>query len=304
MRVLTLLIAAACFSCLTPPPDGEKKEIDVYILAGQSNMEGTGELSELPEEWLQPIPGVTFMGNQNRRFETLRPGVTHTSYRKGHFGPELGFAKGLRLLSPSRPVWIIKYEFGGHGLHAGWDSGKWKGPDPGPGRSSFYPGKSAGDPHQGARYREWMELVSDGLRELRSAGLVPVIRGVAWVQGERDASRSLSASTYGSNLKHLRERLIQDLKCAEDLPWVYAQVLPWPVPPASLEHAGEIRARMAEVDARSGDPEAHPCMWMVRTEGMGMRPDHVHFNTQGQQHLGISLATSLIQLRNRLLWKD
>lgn len=128
----------------------ERTPVTVYLLGGQSNMQGLGKLAELPPAELAESPGVFFWNG--KAFEPMQPGKTKLSTRAAEFGPEVGFVRGLRAAGVRGDVYLIKHHLSGQPLDAGWNNARWQGPDPGPKRATFYPGKEATDPNIGLHY--------------------------------------------------------------------------------------------------------------------------------------------------------
>lgn len=270
---------------------------NVYILGGQSNMQGIGKLKNTPKEWMKPCKGINFWNGLS--FELLDPTKTKVSNRQGEFGPEIGFARKLCELKKNNQIYLIKHYVSGRGIHAGWNNSKWMGEAPGKNRQTFYPGVNLADPNIGLHYATWVKQVNTALKTIRSAGKTPVIRGVLWMQGEADSKHKISATTYATNLRELRRRLGEDIGTS-DLPWVFGQVLPHEKALPRFTHRLEIRAQMAALDARSGKEEATPKMWMLPTENMPLKQDTVHYNAQGQMRLGTAFAETMIELQKSL----
>ena len=105
----------------------------LYVLAGQSNMEGYGTVAELPDSLLGIREAVwIFHGTRQAdgekprglgQWSPLLPGhgagysATVDSLRYGtYFGPELGFAARLREWRPKTPIALIKYAKDGTGI--------------------------------------------------------------------------------------------------------------------------------------------------------------------------------------------
>jgi hypothetical protein len=155
------------------------REVDVWLLGGQSNMQGIAKLAELPPDLPETIPH-TFFWNGNS-FEPLLLGQTQTSTRAGEFGPEVGFA--LDMATPEQPVYLVKYHASGMPLHHGWDGSQWVGDPPLAGRRNFYPGEEPDDPCQGTLYREMVAQFRAALRSFQAEGREPRVRGFLWMQG-------------------------------------------------------------------------------------------------------------------------
>jgi hypothetical protein len=267
------------------------REVDLYLLGGQSNMQGIGKFINVDDGLLREFPDIRFF--TGKQFEPLLPGQTRTSTRAGEFGPEIGFA--LEMGAVDRPVYLVKDHHSGMGLHHGFDGGKWVGGEPAPSRRNFYPGTDAHDENQGVLYRLMLSRYRAAIAQLEKEGHEVVIRGWVWMQGEQDAKQAASARSYAANLKHLRKRLAEDLGLSKpsDLPLVFGQVLPHEPAADRFTHRETIRAVMAQADGRSGSEKALPRSAMVPTDGLGLLPDTVHFNAAGQLALGRRFAKVL-----------
>lgn len=266
---------------------------DVWLFGGQSNMQGIAQLADLPPGVPKSIPNAWFWNEV--QFERMVLGQTKLSGRAGEFGPEVGFA--LHMAQSENPNYLIKYYASGMPLHHGWNGDVWLGGAPHPGRRNFYPGEKPGDPNTGTLYLEMRDRFQAAVRQLEREGYRPVIRGFLWMQGEQDAKREESATTYAANLKRLQERLAADLNTLSPLPLVFGQALPYEPAAARFTHRQELRAQMAAADGNSRQPEAIRYARMVATDGFGLLPDTVHFNADGQLRLGIGMAEAMKALQ-------
>ncbi|MGC4016966.1 MAG: sialate O-acetylesterase [Luteolibacter sp.] len=262
-------------------------EVDVYLLAGQSNMQGIARLADLPARDLSPVQGVMFWNG--KEFEPLTPGKTRSSANEGEFGPELAFAHAIP--SPKRPVFLIKYSASGMPLDPGWNSGVWLGGRK-PGRVNFFPGNDRADPNHGRLYAEMIARFGEGLAFLSQQGHTPVVRGLLWMQGEQDAKHEESANHYPANLKLLRHRISEDLHVA-DLPMAFGQVLPYAPTLPRFVARDLIRRQMTACDMSSGSPLAIPHCRMVPTDTFPVGTDTVHYVAKGQWLLGMALGKAL-----------
>jgi len=283
-------VAIVLVSTLSLPLSALGSEVDVYLLGGQSNMEGCGRVSNLKEDIPDPIPNAFFF--RGGSFRPLRLG--ETSNRPDKFGLEISFA--VEMGAEGKPVYIIKYAASGQPLHYGWSGSKWRGGGPAPG-SHFYPGVESDDENRGKHYKGMLRRFLTGLEALKKEGHTPVVRAFLWVQGEQDAKREESALLYAENLKHLRARLAADLgmATAEDLPMVFAQVLPLPIERFAAREI--IRREMASADQDSGSPARIENCRMISTEGFSMRSDKVHFDANGQIRLGRAFAQVVKEMK-------
>lgn len=284
-RILTSLVVLVCV--LSSP--GRGADVDVFLFGGQSNMQGSGKVADLPAD-VPREPPRTFFWN-GRDFEPLVVGTTLTAKRPGEFGPEIGFA--VAWPDDGRPRYLVKYASGGVPLHHGVDAADWVGDEPGPGRRNFNPGDRADDPNQGTFYRAMIDRFRDAIAALRRRGDTPRVRGLLWMQGEADAKHERAALAYAASLRRLRDRLAEDLG-VDTLPIVFGQVLPHEPAKPAFTHRREIRAAMAAADERSGRPEAIPHARMVSSDGFTLLPDVVHHDAAGLMRLGRALAAALV----------
>lgn len=277
-------------------------EVDVYLLGGQSNMQGIGKLKNLPKEYHKAVKDTyIYFGN---KLEPLVIGETQTSHRKGEMGPEVGFALNIK---SDHPVYLLKYAASGMPLNPGWNGKNWEGGEPAPKRTNFYPGLNPEDPNKGLLYEAMLKQFQKGLDAIKAEGHTPVIKGFAWMQGEADSKHEVSANSYASNLKLLRDRLAEDVH-VDRLPMVYGQVLPHEPALPRFTHRKEIRSQMAIADMGSGKPEAIHLAKMISTDGFPLLKDTVHYNALGQLKLGTEMAKAMniLQMSGKQtnLWPD
>lgn len=264
-------------------------EVDVYLLGGQSNMQGIGKLANLPETIPKQIPN-TFIYD-GRTFLPMILGKTKTSTRAGEFGPELGLA--LEVLSDERAVYLIKYSASGMPLHHGWNGNKWVGGQPKGSQRNFYPGLTSTDENQGQLYRQMVAKFRAGLDLLQRDGHVPIVRGFVWMQGEQDSKKEESATQYATSLKRLCQRLADDMEMKQLPAVAYGQVLPHEPALPRFTHRREIRKQMEQADADSRHANRIANAKMVSTDGFGLLPDTVHYDAAGQLRLGRELGQAL-----------
>ena len=222
------------------------KRVVVFILAGQSNMEGKAKVSLLETQLAQPAMQPLFAhfrpnGKWAERDDVWikfweRKGPLTVGYGSpGCIGPELqfGWTVGERL---DEPVLLIKTAWGGRSL---WQD--------------FRP-PSAGLPPEatlqtllaearkkksettmdeikqpfGASYRAMLEEVTHTTANLSSvfpalAGAQPDLAGFIWFQGWNDMINPDYTAEYASNLVHFIRDVRRDLH-APGLPFVVAQM--------------------------------------------------------------------------------
>lgn len=195
----------------------------LFLLAGQSNMEGMGRVHDLPPDLLQHQDDVLIYHPNRRKdhelpdrsgsWQTLAPGHGegyHETARlflrrrygpmkphlSGRFGLELSFSRHLRRHNPDWKIALFKYAKGGSAIHSGIpkDWGTWD--------SDSQTRKSTNQwTHFKHHYQQALRNWS-GEETLKPAAIL-------WLQGESDASFSREiANAYSANLK----RLIQNMR--------------------------------------------------------------------------------------------
>jgi len=206
----------------------------LFLLAGQSNMEGMGFNRELPLEIRgRQKGGFIYSPNRVKDHQNpdeygvwapLEPGHGYgvRQERRGvilsdRFGPELSFGNTLQRRFPMQPIALFKYAKGGSSLHPATpdDWGHWDVETAERGGENQW---SHFCHHYRLAVRRWeraSELASYEQRKDRelSAGR-PAYADMSagplepsafiWIQGESDAAYSREiASTYGERLQHL-----------------------------------------------------------------------------------------------------
>ncbi len=284
-----------------------KGEIHIYLLGGQSNMQGVGRKSKLaaslldiPEVMLYHSDDVFSTGGANT-WMTLRP----AGFNSASFGPEIGFGDALRKLCPNKNIAFIKHAFGGSSLEIDWK-----------------PGANAADTaNWGPKYTKFVSTVNGGINALIAEGYTPVIHGMCWQQGEQDAKDGVSApesntsaDDYGANLSHLIDRVREQFSAYAapgGIRFVLGQVLPYAPAGGDVvtRFTGRDLVRQAELnlDENSGNALAKSNTATVPTnstdhpsheqESDGYRDtDEVHLNATAQLALGRSMAYKMFNL--------
>ncbi|QHI70379.1 sialate O-acetylesterase [Tichowtungia aerotolerans] len=140
--------------------------LDVYLCAGQSNMQGArSEKSLLPTE-LQVVQENVFVfdGTVWRRLEPSERG----------FGPEISFAYEMQKRL-NKPIGIIKFSKGGTSLAVDWN------------------------PEDSSSLYAQLKTRVDAARKSQ-----PIcVKEMIWMQGERDSRDAAMAAAYKQNLENL-----------------------------------------------------------------------------------------------------
>jgi len=274
-RLIRLLSLSVLLPAALAQADGV--DIDVFLLGGQSNAGGRGVISELPDSSVLYNTGIMLYhsasmnsGQPARQWTTLRP----ASNSAGNFGPEIGFGNRMAEFYPGRKIAIIKHAVGGTDLGADWN-----------------PGTNSSDmDHFGPQFMTFVETVDSGIESLIAQGYTPVIRGMHWQQGERDARNSSYGPAYDRNLSHFIRRVRAQFN-TPSMPFVFGQVLP--VALTGYDYRDQVRQGQFNVDEDSGQVFATDGARLVMADDLPMNSDNLHISAAGQLGLGIRFADAL-----------
>lgn len=178
-----------CFAILTvfgPPAYG--RPIDLYVLAGQSNMFGQGLWSQVPLAD-RDIPNGTLYYRPERDggYGAIRP-------IGGKFGPEVTFAQTI-----DKPIAVVKHAVGSTRLAVEWH------------------------PETGYLLPELFTAVDEAIATWTLQGYEPRLKGFLWMQGEHDAKSSWAAAQYADNFTRFIGR-VRDHFDAPQLPFVFGRI--------------------------------------------------------------------------------
>jgi hypothetical protein len=230
--MLRFILAASvlCLSSMSILAEDEGDTVKVFILAGQSNMQGHGKVAAEPSandgkgslEWLvrntdtasrfkhlidedgQWIARKDVQIWYLDRFGDLGPGF---GFREGYIGPELGFGQVVGD-AIEEPVLLIKLAWGGKSL-----------------AQDFRPPSSGGE--VGPYYQQILQLTRQALVDAKSlfpqyADRQLELAGFGWHQGWNDRVNQEFNDQYEQNLAHFIRDIRKDLG-APLLPFVIAE---------------------------------------------------------------------------------
>jgi len=263
-------------------------EVQVYLIAGQSNADGRAPGSGLPTTPVNlqaPQADVPCFYRTSRSatpvYETLRPGASGTV---GAFGPEITLGRSLAdwvaANQPANKVAFIKYAVGGTSLSADWKAGG--------------TGTNTGD---GVQYKTFQTVVTAGLAALDAdsslSGYTKRIAGIIWVQGEKDSLTAVESQAYEANLT----AFIADVRLTygANLPFFFSRLSDnqTAYPSGTGEGpAGFIAVRAAQTAVASS--VAGAVMINADPAGFSVGGDNIHFDAAGQQALGNAFADAVI----------
>jgi hypothetical protein len=233
--------------------------IQVYVLAGQSNMDGSSPVSGLPPSLRVPQEDVRLYWSEVGELTALMP-AAHRGAR--YTGPEVTF--GRTLADAGREVVIVKHAVSGTTLAEYWA----------PGGRDRTPGEG------------WLaltEAMANVGRELDDAGEPWRWAGLAWMQGEADASYEAMASDYADNLTGFVEALREETDTPE-LPVAIGLIAPdvW-------TYGDTVRAAQRQV--ASSDRHAT----LVETADLPLLSyDRAHYDGPSMRVLGERFARSFL----------
>jgi len=213
------LIIICFFLGLTNINSQENKKTKVFLLAGQSNMDGRAKasgLSEIDKKRLKAAQNnVTLYYNfsEGKPLDTAKA-EKHTGKKFGAdylFGPELFFGIKMSEKYPDHNIVLIKRSKGGMSLYGAWN------PD-----WSIEKATLMNEQKQPKLYSEFIQYSKKVLENLSNYEIC----GMLWVQGETDSSKRFGtkpANTYESNLKKLISCVRKDIN-QPNLPFLLFQV--------------------------------------------------------------------------------
>lgn len=301
-RIICVFSLCCVAACSGPAPDIREggKTYHVYVLAGQSNMEGYAPVTELPENLTEVRPDVPiFMGNMPYDHDPsgglglwapLSPGFGKEfrsngkeNRLSGFFGPELTFAREMKRLNPELNIALIKYTRSGSSIAVGAShGGNWH-PD--------YRGKNGLNQYdfavqtiENALAHE--DIDGDGLRDR----LIPA--GLLWMQGEGDALAPGPAEAYYLNLDNLIHHLRHSLQ-APTLPLVIGRITD-----SKMNAGGPMMPHIDRVhEAQSAFVSRDTCAaYLTETEDYAHAADGWHYTADGYLRLGRAFAKHMTAL--------
>lgn len=266
--------------------------VKVVLLAGQSNMAGVGDYDKLtPNDYVRIAAAskrvkLSFNGGEAEPLSYKKAGEsTIKKYQlTKSFGPELFIGVGLAEKFPNNEILLIKTAQGGTSLYGAWNA-QWS--------------KEKADLLETKAFKKTLKLydlhlnnIKHNLAKLTASGKKYELLGFAWMQGENDAAKEISARSYQANLEKLIASYRHTLKQPK-MPFIIGQINSnygdFPLGPEMVRAA---QKNVAETDEYAE---------YIATSMAGTWLDYpkhfdVHYNTDGQRRLGQQFAKKLIGL--------
>ncbi|WP_439624336.1 sialate O-acetylesterase [Gemmata sp.] len=265
-----VLLAALCGAATAPV---RADDVQVFLVAGQSNCDGRGPASGLTgplAKWAKPQDDVSITYSCSKLrgpvltsggFKPLQPGWSvapgknrPTELPSGTFGPEVSFGRSMADRMKDKKVALIKYTEGGTSLAKDWN------------------------PEVKDRlYAAFLDFTRRSLKELKDKGHTVTVRGVIWHQGESDAG--LTAEEYEKQLTSFIARVRTDLELP-DLPFGIGEVY----------DDGKRDAVRAAQKATAGKVKL---AYFVPADGLKTFDKGTHFDAASQIELGERFAAGM-----------
>ncbi len=259
-HLLLLLLALGLASAspdIPPIKSYPKDQVHLFLLAGQSNMAGRGELN--PES--DPIHPRIFALSEDG---TWVPAQHPIHYDKPIAGVGLAKSFALRLVEedPDLVIGLIPTACGGSPISS-WEPGGY---------------------HKGTQSHPYDDAMARTARARKDGTL----KAILWHQGEADSKPGL-ASKYQDRLQQLILRFRQELDLAE-LPFIMGQLGQFPENPwDEFKH----RVNAAHITLA----EKMEAVAFVPSDQLTSKPDNIHFNTESLREFGRRYAQAYLKVK-------
>ena len=267
----TILLLGAL---LLAPLSWADAKAKVFILSGQSNMSGGGDVvtdvaidatvGEKVRIWdATDVWGKR--GNPGKWASLNEIQTLKKEARANKIGPEFGFAKAMAELYPADEIHLIKVSKGGTGID--W----WL-------------------PNANGKENGHSALLANLKNALQKIGGEYEIMGMLWMQGESDAKTQADAEAYQKKLEQLIVLMRKETGKPE-LPVVIGRISSRVLesPKFQMPHAKVVQS--AQEAVAKNVKNAH----VIDTDDLSQRDDLVHFDQEGQMGLGKRFGEAMIK---------
>jgi hypothetical protein len=267
------------------------KEVQIVLLAGQSNMAGAGNYDELNEDIKQRIKKISnrvslsFNGKPAKPLSYYDNTPSEKYNFKKRFGPELLLGLTLAEANPNQEYLLIKRSQGGTSLYGAW-SPNWTV------EKAIY--AENGDLKQKLKlYDLHITDIKNNIEVLKSKNKNYNIIGLAWMQGENDARKDDIADSYEFNLKNLIMSYRAQFS-KEKMLIVIGQINSRY---GVKDGAKRVRQAMENVSSLDNNINLIKTSTETSWSDFPKHSDNVHYNHEGLKRLGIAFAKALINLQ-------
>jgi hypothetical protein len=241
---------------ITKLPQGTR-QLDLFLLMGQSNMKGRGVMPDEP----QSDPRIVMMHLKDDQWYLARHPVhltgdaqTFIGHDNAGVGPALAFAGALLESNPGSAIGLVPCAVGGSPIKL-WQKGA-------------------------KLYEEALRRAKLAIQTASSVNAR--VRGILWLQGEADAKPAELAVHEGKLLK-----LVDDLRAdldAPDLPFIACTI-------GEMGDASKMADKMAMNQILLALPQKRPNTACVDARDLKTHiGDSVHFDTAAQEEIGRRFA--------------
>lgn len=247
---------------------GQQSDYDVYLVIGQSNMAGRGEMTEADKD---VIPGVYILDDKDSIVPASAPLNIYSSVRKKKeiqgVNPAMSFCR-LVAEKTSRKILLVVNARGGTSIER-WMK-NYKG-------TVRYSAKVDGPERDGMLIPS---LYEEAVRRTRIAMRYGQLKGILWHQGESNSEEDASKQ-YLSQLSTFVADLRNDLD-APDVPFVAGEIY------EGYKNAVYFNRQIRKISRKIDNA------YCVSSKGCTSKSDQLHFSRDGQILLGERYAAIIL----------
>lgn len=247
---------------------GQQSDYDVYLVIGQSNMAGRGEMTEADKD---VIPGVYILDDRDSIVPASAPLNIYSSVRKKKeiqgVNPAMSFCR-LVAEKTSRKILLVVNARGGTSIER-WMK-NYKG-------TVRYSAKVDGPERDGMLIPS---LYEEAVRRTRIAMRYGQLKGILWHQGESNSEEDASKQ-YLSQLSTFVADLRNDLD-APDVPFVAGEIY------EGYKNAVYFNRQIRKISRKIDNA------YCVSSKGCTSKSDQLHFSRDGQILLGERYAAIIL----------
>lgn len=244
--------------------NNETHAVKIFLLGGQSNMEGCGKRENKPEAYTTHPENTMIWDNAKKKWTALEKD-SFAERRAYMFGPEIGFSHRVAKGFPNCTIAIVKTAGGGTTLWKHWSP-------------------------EGFMYKRFLQNIENALLQLQDSGVVYKICGMLWMQGESDAEHIDNAKAYEVNLPILVHN-IREFTGNEELPFVMGRIsssllkeTPW-----NFDQAKYVQKSQENVAAQDDR------VFIINTDHLATWKDNTHFDAESQIWLGSEMGKIMLE---------
>ncbi len=272
MITRTIYLSLLLLLLLNAPAFAKAK---VFILSGQSNMSGGGDVNGMTIDIDEAVSSKVRIWDASGYMRNKDYAMTWMSLKElqskkaadnqNKIGPEFGFAKAMSETFPADQLYFIKVARGGKAI------------------AEFLP-------HEKGKSNEYTVLMSNLDNALAKIEGEYEIAGVIWMQGESDTKEEKTAMAYEENLTRLISILRTETK-NPDLPVVVGRLSIHILesPKFSFDHTKIVQKGQEAVAKKV------PNVSIINSDALSLRDDFTHFNGPGQVALGEMFGVAMIK---------